>query len=61
MHDLGNLLINNLEWKVFFMWVICCPDVEWVSKSWGVTFLMVPPKDKFALIYLPTYFPKFNH
>jgi hypothetical protein len=24
--------------------IICCFKVEWVSKFWGVTFLMVPPR-----------------
>jgi hypothetical protein len=40
--------MNNLEWKTFFMWGLCCPKVQSVSEIWGVMFLMVPPKDKFA-------------
>jgi len=30
------------------MRVLCCPEVGWVTKIWGVTFLVVPPKDKFV-------------
>jgi len=48
LHDLGNLLINNLEWKIFFIWFLCCYEVEWVLEIWSVMFLMVPPKNKFA-------------
>jgi len=32
-------LINHLKWKAFFMWALCCPKVEWVSKIWNMTFL----------------------
>jgi hypothetical protein len=31
------------------MWILCCPETEWVKEIWVVTFLMVLPKDKFAL------------
>jgi hypothetical protein len=31
------------------MRILCCFEVGWVSKIWGVTFFVVPPKDKFAL------------
>jgi hypothetical protein len=30
------------------MWVLSCHQVGQVSKIWGVIFLVVPPKDKFA-------------
>jgi hypothetical protein len=40
-------LIDNLKWKAFLMWVLCY-EVGQVSKIWGVMFLVVPPKDKFA-------------
>jgi len=40
-------LINNLEWKAFFMWILCY-EVAQVWKIWGVMFLVVLPKDKFA-------------
>jgi uncharacterized membrane protein len=56
LHDLGDLLINTLEWKVFFMWVLCCPEVGWVTKIWGVMFLMVPPKDKFVVWHVLKHF-----
>jgi hypothetical protein len=37
--------------------IVCCPKVGWVSKFWGVIFLMVPPKDGFALYQLQYYKP----
>jgi hypothetical protein len=35
LHDLGNILINNLELKAFSMWVLCCPKVDG-SQKFGV-------------------------
>jgi len=49
-HQNTLFFINNLEWKAFFMWILCCLEVGWVIEIWGVTFLLVPPKDKFAKI-----------
>ncbi len=42
-------MINNLEWKVFFMWILCCHELGQVLKIWRVTFLVVAHKDKFAI------------
>jgi hypothetical protein len=36
------------------MWVVCCFEVGWISKNWCVTFVMVPPKDKFAEVVVTT-------
>jgi len=34
------------------MRALCYLEVGWVLEIWGVTFLVVPPKDKFALLDL---------
>jgi hypothetical protein len=50
-HDLGNILIQNVKWKFFFMSLLCCFEVGWVSKFWGMLFLVVSHKDGFTRQY----------
>ncbi len=50
-HDLGNILVQNVKWIFFLMWFLCCFEVGWVSKFWGMLFLVVPHKDGFAKQY----------
>ncbi len=37
-----------MKWIAFLKWILCYFEIWWVSKFWGVTFLMVPPKHGFA-------------
>jgi hypothetical protein len=43
------------------MWVLYCSDIEWVIEIWGVTFLVVLPKDKFAEMLKTTYLKKMKN
>jgi hypothetical protein len=38
-----------LKWKVFLKWFLCCHEIEWVLKKFGVMFQVVPLDDGFAL------------
>ncbi len=41
---------------LFFMSVLCCLKVGWVSKIWGVMFLVVPPMEKFSMLFVMLWF-----
>ncbi len=45
---LGYSFDIKLEMKPFPKWVLCCLKIECVQKNWGVTFLVVLPKDGFV-------------
>jgi len=37
------------KWKYLLKCFLYILKVQWVQKNWGLTFLMVPPNDEFAL------------